>query len=183
MPAFMNVRQRKAYRMRTHFHSSDYFNLYRFRKENVKWLSEYFLEESYECRGAALSQIKRMEIFLRFLSDPGFQMGVGKEEGIHRTTVCKTVKLVLKKVMNKAHLWIKFPTKGEQIRIAQEQWSRRHDFPCAIGAIDVAIQKPLNHGDEYINRKGFCSINVQATCNANEEFTSIDCSWPFFKKN
>lgn len=181
MPAFMNVSQRKEYRIRTHSHPADYFNLYRFRQESVKWLAEHFLEETDENRGASLSQIKRMEIFLRFLSDPGFQMRVGKEEGIHRTAVCKRVKHVFKMIMNKAHLWIKFPANTEQIKLAQEQWILRYDFPCAIGAIDcmhVAILKPPNHGDEYINRKGFCSINVQATCNAKEEFMSIDCSWP-----
>nr|CAH7724812.1 unnamed protein product [Callosobruchus chinensis] len=31
---------------------------------------------------------------------------------------------------------------------------------------------------EYINRKGYHSINVQATCNADEGFTSVDASWP-----
>lgn len=33
-------------------------------------------------------------------------------------------------------------------------------------------------GDEFINRKGYPSINVQATCNAAECFTSVDVSWP-----
>jgi hypothetical protein len=33
-------------------------------------------------------------------------------------------------------------------------------------------------GDEYVNRKGFPSINVQATCNEKYIFTSIDASWP-----
>nr|CAH7769682.1 unnamed protein product [Callosobruchus chinensis] len=32
--------------------------------------------------------------------------------------------------------------------------------------------------DEYINRKAYHSINVQATYNAYEWFTSVDASWP-----
>lgn len=32
-------------------------------------------------------------------------------------------------------------------------------------------------GDEYVNRKGLCSFNIQATCDAAEMITSIDCSW------
>lgn len=54
-------------------------------------------------------------------------------------------------------------------------------MPRVIGAIDcthVKITKPSIHGDEYVNRKGVCSINVQATCNAKEIFTSVDASWP-----
>jgi hypothetical protein len=42
----------------------------------------------------------------------------------------------------------------------------------------VRIPKFSAFGDEYINRKGFPSINVQATCNAREIFTSVDCQWP-----
>ncbi|XP_047112338.1 putative nuclease HARBI1 [Schistocerca piceifrons] len=38
--------------------------------------------------------------------------------------------------------------------------------------------KPSAHGDEYVNLKGFPSINVQATCDKSEMFTSVDASWP-----
>lgn len=60
-------------------------------------------------------------------------------------------------------------------------WQTKFNFPSAIGAVDcthIGIKKPHIHGDEYVNRKNFCSYNVQATCNANEVFTSMDCSWP-----
>ncbi|CAH1974457.1 unnamed protein product [Acanthoscelides obtectus] len=58
---------------------------------------------------------------------------------------------------------------------------KKFHFPSAIGAIDcthIPILKPFIHADEYVNRKNFASINVQATCNSNEEFTSVDVSWP-----
>nr|CAI5845954.1 unnamed protein product [Callosobruchus analis] len=29
-----------------------------------------------------------------------------------------------------------------------------------------------------MNGEGFASINVQATCNAQEKFTSVDVQWP-----
>ncbi|CAH1966595.1 unnamed protein product [Acanthoscelides obtectus] len=57
----------------------------------------------------------------------------------------------------------------------------QHIIPHVIGAIDcthVKIIKPYVHGDEYINRKGVSTINVQATCNSREMFTSVDASWP-----
>ena len=60
-------------------------------------------------------------------------------------------------------------------------WSQKYQFPYSIGAIDcthVRIPKLKEHGDEYINRKGFTIINVQATCNAHEIFNSIDVQWP-----
>jgi hypothetical protein len=42
----------------------------------------------------------------------------------------------------------------------------------------VRILKPSTHGDDYVNRKAIASLNVQATCNAKEIFTSIDAWWP-----
>ncbi|CAH2021112.1 unnamed protein product, partial [Acanthoscelides obtectus] len=40
------------------------------------------------------------------------------------------------------------------------------------------ILKPNRHGDEYINRKGKPTLNVQATCDAREMFTSVIVTWP-----
>lgn len=42
----------------------------------------------------------------------------------------------------------------------------------------VRIEKPGLHGDEYINRKSFVSVNIQVTCNAREIFTSVDVNLP-----
>lgn len=179
MAQFMNIRRRKYYSQRTECRDEDYHNLYRFSRINVEWLAEHFLEDTGETRGGALNSRQKMQIFLRFLSDPGFQIGVGKDEGVHRTTVSKTVKFVLTKIIQKSHIWLRFPLNN--MNEAQQEWSAKYQFPCAFGAIDcthIRITKPSEHGDEYYNRKGYFSINVQATCNAKEEFTSIDAQWP-----
>nr|CAH7753337.1 unnamed protein product [Callosobruchus chinensis] len=52
----------------------DYHNL---------WLAGHFLEGTAETTEGALNSRQKMQIFLRFLSDPGFQFGVGKDEGVH----------------------------------------------------------------------------------------------------
>ncbi|XP_047502729.1 putative nuclease HARBI1 [Penaeus chinensis] len=74
-----------------------------------------------------------------------------------------------------------FPTTNREIVEAKQLWQRKYKFPTAIGVIDcthVGILKPKLHGDEYINRKGKSTLNVQATCDAKEMFTSVDISWP-----
>ncbi|GLV38166.1 uncharacterized protein CBL_12812 [Carabus blaptoides fortunei] len=118
-----------------------------------------------------------MELFLRTLGDPGFQEGVGADLGIHQSTVSKIVKEVVKKVVVKKDIWIQFPV----THIAMEEAKHGWHLPNAIGAIDcthIRIVKPDLHGEAYFNRKGFYSINVQATCNYNECFTSLGASWP-----
>lgn len=180
MAAFMNIRSVKFYPERKESRNEEYHGLYRFSAENVEWIANLFLEPKVETRGGALSPKKQMQIFLRFLSDPGFQIGIGKEEGVHRTTICKTISHVLPKIVEKAGIWIKFPTENSTDQAINE-WAQVYRFPCAFGAIDcthVPIIKPSLHGDEYINRKGWCSINVQATCDGKEMFTSVDAQWP-----
>lgn len=177
----MNVRQRKIYSVRKNCRYDDFRKLYRFDRENVEWLANYFLTDTGERRGGALSPINKMKIFLRQVSDPGFQNSVGEELGVHQTTVCKTYTSVLDAVLEKANIFIKFPRSAEAIVEAKRLWSERYRFPNAIGVIDcthVRIPKFQEFGDEYINRKGYPSINVQATCNAQEIFTSVDCQWP-----
>lgn len=65
----------------------------------------------------------------------------------------------------------------------KQRWLQKFRFPTAIGAIDCTLVriKKVNenrHGNEYICRKQFPAINVQATCNADEYFTSVSAEWP-----
>ncbi|XP_021697550.1 putative nuclease HARBI1 [Aedes aegypti] len=176
----VNLRKEKTYRDRRG-DGDNFKSLYRFTQGNVEWLTNYFLGDQEETRGGSLSNIQKMKTFLRYVGDPGFQIGVGEDIGIHQTTACKIIWYVCKHITAKSNDWIQFPSTEEEFREAKCSWSRKGQIPNAIGAIDcthVQIVRPHNHPDEFINRKGLASFNVQATCNANEVITSIDCSWP-----
>lgn len=174
------VRPRRARKDRRDSAQEDYKALYRFSKENVQWLADYFLGNE-EKRSGAVTNLEKMRVFLRYIGDPGFQSGVGEDIGVHRTTVSKTFSHVLTEIMQKKDQWIRFPASEAAMQNAQTEWQERYEFPGAVGAVDcthIQIKKPHNHGDEYINRKGVATINVQATCNSKELFTSVDASWP-----
>jgi hypothetical protein len=88
---------------------------------------------------------------------------------------------VRQKIIEKAHVWIRFPKSAEEIIAAKDNWRANNQMPCTIGAIDcthVKISKPHINGDEYVNRKQYPSINVQATCDSREWFTSVNAEWP-----
>jgi nuclease HARBI1 len=183
MAQFMNVveRQKKHYKIRATQAETDYRKLYRFTHENVIWIAKEILGESYETRGGALSHVQKVEITLRYLANPGFQIGIAKEVGVHATTVCKIIPIILEKLCEYGKDIISFPQQREQIEDAKQRWAAVRGFPSTIGAIDcthVRIDKPKVHGDEYINRKGYPSLNVQATVNEKYMFTSIDVGWP-----
>lgn len=185
MAEFLNIelprRQIKIYRpRRIHENNRHYRSLFRFNEENVQRLSEYFLEEYYEKRGGALDNETKMKIFLRCVGDPGFQVGIGEDIGIDQSTVSKTIYFVARRIVEKVNDWIHFPQTVEELNLAQINWQRRFRFPHAIGALDcthIPILKPSVYGDEYVNRLGVASFNVQGTCNAFEYFTSVVCRW------
>nr|CAH7754861.1 unnamed protein product [Callosobruchus chinensis] len=131
-------------------------------------MSEYFLGDSGERRGGALTPLQKLKIFLRYVADPGFQTGVATDIGVRQPTVSNVIAEVIQKIIQKSDYWIHFPSTDEE-------------FERAIGARDcthIPILKPAARGDEYINRKGFPSLNILASCNSSEVFTSVDISWP-----
>lgn len=181
MADFVDVRHVKQYMPRLPTLDRDFKMLFRFEEQNVQWLADRFLGTNEETRGGALSSFHRMKICLRYLSDPGYQKGIGQELGVSQATVSRTVNTVVDSIIAHANEWIKFPTTNREIAEAKQLWQRKYTFPTAIGVIDcthVGILKPKLHGDEYINRKGKSTLNVQATCDAKEMFTSVDVSWP-----
>ena len=81
----------------------------------------------------------------------------------------------------KSEDWIKFPCTIEDVDKDKTDWTTKFRIPTAIGAVDctyVHIMKPSEFGDEYVNRKGQTTINVQMTCDANEKITRVDAQWP-----
>ena len=124
-----------------------------------------------------------MEIFLWFVGNRGFQSGIAQGVGVHRTTVNKTISNMINRIVEQSHNWIRFPSTADEMKEANVLWQRHFRLPTVIGAVDcthIEILKPGQalHGDEYICRKGYPSVNVQATCNALEQFTSISAEWP-----
>ena len=102
-----------------------------------------------------------MKFFFRNLVVSGFQNSVAEELGVHQTTVCKTQSAVKQNILDKAHIWIKFPKTAEEIVEAKQLWTQNYIFLSAIGVIDcthVRIPKFADFGDEYINRSYFFLI-------------------------
>nr|CAI5831618.1 unnamed protein product [Callosobruchus analis] len=105
-------------------------------------------------------------------------MSVAQELVISQSTVSKTISFVMNKIVEKSHVWIKFPSTQPKINEAQQAWQENFQFPSAIDCTHVNFLEPNQHGDDYVNIKGSTTINVQTTCNSVELFTSADVTWP-----
>ena len=178
----MSVRAPRHYKTRRDPRDNDFLTQYRFTRETMVWMSDYFLGEDGERRGGAVTNFQKMRIFCRYMADPGFQSGVAEDIGVDQSTVSRHIVTVMDAILCKKEEWIHFPTSEQEIQNAKHLWLESKMFPSTVGAIDcthVPIEKPAGvFGDEFVNRKGYASINVQATCNGKWEFTSIDVSWP-----
>lgn len=66
--------------------------------------------------------------------------------------------------------YIKFPTTLEERNQVKIRFMDKFNFPGVIGAIDcthIAILKPRGDEHNFINRKGFHSLNCQLICDDN----------------
>lgn len=76
---------------------------------------------------------------------------------------------------------IKFPTTLREINENKQLFMERFQFPGVLGAIDcthVAILKPTEEEHNFVNRKGFHSLNVQIICDANLTIININPNFP-----
>ena len=116
-------------------------------------------------------------ITLRFLASGSFLEVIGDTFGSYdKSTVSRVVRRVTQGLTAKVNDFIKFPaTRAERDEIKQGMF-KVGGFPCTIGCIDgthVRIKSPSQNEPDYVNRKGFHSINVQAICNHEGKATSL----------
>ena len=101
-------------------------------------------------------------VTLRFLASGSFLQVIGDTFlGFDKSTVSRVVRRVTQALASKLGDFIRFPsTRAERDEIKQGLF-------CAIGCIDgthVRITAPHQTEPDYVNRKGYHSINVQAIC-------------------
>lgn len=121
-------------------------------------------------------------IALRFFATGSFYITVGDFGGIHSSTMCRIIKKVAQAIASLRPTFIQLPRGSEEIRKTQEAFYKIARFPRVISAIDcthIRIQSPGgNTAEEFRNRKGFFSFNVQAMCSADLLFQDIVARWP-----
>ena len=120
-------------------------------------------------RNHAVSAEMQLLITLRYLASGSFLQVIGDTFlGFDKSAVSRVVHRVTQALSAKVGNFVKFPsTRAERDEIKQGLF-RVGGFPCAIGCIDgthVRITAPHENEPDFVNRKGYHSINVQAICN------------------
>ncbi|XP_065938425.1 putative nuclease HARBI1 [Magallana gigas] len=69
----------------------------------------------------------------------------------------------------------------DEARKTKQEFIKITGFPNTLGCIDgtfIRILAPTENEPDFVNRKGFHSLNVQMVCDARFKFTSVCASWP-----
>ena len=123
---------------------------------------------------------RRLALTLYYLSATAEYRTVANLFGVSRSFVCQCVREVSLAVIKRFPKVITFP-KGDDLLEVLQGYEERWGFPMCAGAIDgthVPIIAPADSHIEYVNRKGFHSIVMQAVTDCNYMFRDVVIGWP-----
>ena len=125
-----------------------------------------------------LSVEKQILLFLWYLSNQDSMREVSRLFGVSKSTVHKCVRRVSEAIFNIRAEIIKWPDLNRQDEISRsvEQSSK---IPNVIGFVDgTHIRLTQTPHADYINRKGYPSINVQIIVDDRLLVTDVHAGWP-----
>lgn len=123
-----------------------------------------------------LSVSKKVAVSLYYLASCCEYRIVANQFGIHKATVCKTIHEFVK-ATNKILIekYLHFPNETEAITISSH-FEQRSKIPNIIGFIDgthIPILPPSKGYRDFVNRKGWPSLILQAVVDAEYKFIDI----------
>ncbi|CAB4003678.1 Hypothetical predicted protein [Paramuricea clavata] len=128
----------------------------------------------------AVSARRRLALTLYFLASTAEYRTIGNLFGVSRSFTCQCVKEVCCAIIKQFPKAITFP-KGDELHQVLQGYEERWGFPMCAGAIDgthIPILAPTDNHVEYVNRKGFHSVLMQAVTDCNYLFRDVVIGWP-----
>lgn len=126
---------------------------------------------------------------LYFFANGSFQTQIGdcNTLNVSQPSISRAMAFISRiLVQNLAEQYVKFPSNENEITRVTEGFRIQDQMPCILGALDCThitiikpnIQEAEHHPRHYRNRKKFYSINVEATCDSELLFTSVNARFP-----
>ena len=181
------IRRERVFRDRTNpfdsLEDTELYSRYRFRRnELLEMVHEIKPEIEHRTRrNEAVSAENQFLTALRFYATGAFQELVGDSQGIHKSTVSRIISRVSSVLAKKLPKYVQFPVDDEGLKSTMDAFYAIAEFPGVIGCIDgtqIRIQAPISQEYEYVNRKGYHSLNIQLMCNADCKIINCVVKWP-----
>ena len=120
--------------------------------------------------------------FLYYISDEGRYRKTENTFRISRASISRIIRRVSYDAMTFVNpKLIRLPTTAGEVQRLTDGYLEAHGFPQCIGAVDgthIKIAETSEHYLDFINRKGYFSLNVQVVCDYNYCFQDVVVKWP-----
>ena len=120
-------------------------------------------------------------VALQFYATGCFQIVAGDTINTHRSTVSRTINRVSRALRSRLNMYVNLPSQRE----ADRQKVKFHSiagFPNVFGCVDgthIKIQAPTGpHENDFVNRHGVYSINVQLVCDSDIQILNSVVKYP-----
>ena len=150
---------------------------FRFGRQSITFITDLIREDITRPtnRSQAVSAELQVLVALRYYASGSFMGVIGDTFGLHTSIVSRIIRSVSVALCDKIPQFVKFPTNGAAIKAGFYEMA---GFPNVTGCIDgtqIRIIAPSNDENDFVNRKGFHSINVQAICD-HEGRSTFKCN-------
>ena len=129
-----------------------------------------------------ISAERQIASFLHCISDEAHYRKTANAFGISRGSISLIIRNVSKAIVEfLGKDYTKLPETVAEVENLTQKSLEHHGFPQSIGATDsthIPMLQPIQNYTDYINRKGFTSINVQALCDYRYCFLDVVVKWP-----
>ncbi|XP_061188486.1 putative nuclease HARBI1 [Saccostrea echinata] len=156
------------------------FSRFRFRPETILFLVGMLYNDLNHPteRNLALPPLLQVLAALRFLATGSFYILVGESLGIAKSTTGRAARYVCRLLANMVGTYIRFPADTSTFK---KKFFDIAGFPNVVGCVDgtqIKIKAPSENEGDFINRKGFHSLNVQMICGPKFLITNVVAKWP-----
>ncbi|XP_067633742.1 putative nuclease HARBI1 [Eurosta solidaginis] len=144
--------------------------------------------EPHDDQQTSLPITIRILSVLNFFANGSYQTCVGNNYTMpmSQASFSRSLKSVANLIVRVKGSEIEFPRTVEEENIVKTGFFRKFGIKSTIGAIDcthIAIVAPPSNNVErplsqYLNRKGYYSINVEAVCDHRLRFTFLNANFP-----
>ena len=170
--------------VQTKLSDKEWYSNFRLSRETFSYiLSQISTEISHQDTKLrkAVSSEKCLAIYLYYLGSTAEYRTVANLFGVSNAFVCLCVKEVSQAIFRKMKKRLLCLPKGDDLKNVMAMYRQRWGFPMCAGAIDgthIAIQAPPENHADYVNRKSYHSIVMQAVVDCQYLFRDVVIGWP-----